>query len=225
MDLRGAHLLEPKATSDSLLIPNRPIEDYVRDWAKEFEKEQEEHRRKMRELYRYKMTGPANNYDQLVNWASQYQTASSNIATAITSCGPLPDFTMPAGVPPGTVLRVTAMGQYVVSGSATNLTGQLMWSGTGGTSLFTTGAIALSTSATMNYHVESVIRFIDATHVMVFTEYHGISTTANAGVMTSVRSASIAITTNANETLQFTTTQSVALTSFNVDTFLIEQLN
>ena len=76
------------------------------------------------------------------------------------------------------------------------------------------------------WRIESYIRFIDATHVIVDTYQTGINTSAalNATVVP-VRTASIAVTTNATESLIITTTQSLALTSFNVDTFLIEQLN
>jgi hypothetical protein len=60
---------------------------------------------------------------------------------------------------------------------------------------------------------------------MVDSRYQGISTTANVGVPVMVRSASVTINTTTANTLILACTQAVALTSFNVDTFLIEQLN
>jgi hypothetical protein len=165
----------------------------------------------------------------LQNQASQFVTAATDTATAITDVSPLPDFTFAAGsLQPGNIIRVTAVGAFVTSSGATTMTVQIMYGGTGGTSLFTTGAVTLTATAGNSFKIESIIRILTtgtSGTCMVDSRYQGISTTANVGVPVMVRSASVTIDTTTAKTLILACTQAVALTSFNVDTFLIEQLN
>jgi hypothetical protein len=168
----------------------------------------------------------------LLNQASQFPAPASDVTTAITDVSPLPDCSIPSGfLQPGMVLRITAVGAFVCSSGATNITVQLIWGTTGGVSLFTTGAVTLTASAGNNWRIDSIIRVLSvsgaAVLVAVDTLQQGISTTANAGLSVLTRTASVSLTaacTQANN-LILTCTQAVALTSFTVDTLLIETLN
>lgn len=170
------------------------------------------------------------NWAALLNAPSQLVTATTFTGTSITDVSPPPDFSFAAGaLTPGTILRVEVVGAFVSSSGATTLTVQLMYGGTGGTSLWTSGAVTLTTSAGNPFHIEGIIRILTAGTAgtaAVYVEQHGISTTANAATLVTTRSASVgSINTTTSNSLIVAATAGVALTSFNVDTFTIEQLN
>jgi hypothetical protein len=211
-----------------LLLPSvLPTQEELDLWRHEFDREKARTDKAWRDWYRF--NNSAQTYVGLNNAVSQGNTAATYTGTAITDVGPLPDFTLPAGVPVGTVLRLFACGQVVCSGSATNLTMQFMYGGTGGTSLYTTGAVALTTSATNVWEIEAVVRFTAQASSGTTAQSHGrqqgISTTANIGVPVLARNVSIAANTLTANTIIVTATASTAPTSLNVDIFLIEQLN
>ena len=80
--------------------------------------------------------------------------AGTPLATAATlaispSSTTAPDYTLPGGtLYPGMMLRITAAGIWTCGSTATNATFALMYGGTGGTTLCTTGALAMLTSQT-----------------------------------------------------------------------------
>ena len=137
-------------------------------------------------------------YETLANQAAQaglsFPSGSQWAGTTITDVSSAlgPDYTIPVGfLQVGSVMRVTAAGTFTVSGSATSLTLQIMIGGTTGTSLFTTGSVALSTSGTNAFRIESLIKVTSLASTgtaVVDTIAYGISTTANAGVGVLVRS-------------------------------------
>lgn len=206
-----------------LYLPNEIPDKVPEDWAREFEAE------KARvERYRYRMTTPsAGSWVGLLN-SGQSTTGPTYTGTAITDVSPAPDFTLPGGFQAGTVLRLTALGQIITSTSAPTVTFQFMYSGTGGTSLYSNGGVAMSTSVTNNFCVEAVVRILTAGTGGTFTSWgrqQGISTTANIGVPVQVTQTSTAINTTTGGTLICAATSSAAITSLIVYTFLIEQLN
>jgi hypothetical protein len=86
------------------------------------------------------------------SWSSG--AAGTTLSTAATlaispSSTTAPDYTLPGGVLyPGMVIRFTASGIFTCGSTATNATFALMYGGTGGTTLATTGAIAMLVSST-----------------------------------------------------------------------------
>jgi hypothetical protein len=169
------------------------------------------------------------NWVALTNYASQNVTGATYTGTAITDISPTPDLTLPAGwATAGTVLRVNALGQFVGGGSVTTLTLQIMYGGTGGTSLFTTGAVTVSVSVTNNWWIEAYIRvMVPGTSGTVNTwgRQQGVSTTANIGVPVLIGSTSTTINTQTANTLILAATAGVAFTSVICYQFLVEQLN
>lgn len=241
MNLSGAALLEkPKAhtligdtPSRGVIIPT--IEEQVEIWRQQFEdqrllverKRQDEERR----IYREQMS--INNWVGMLNSGSQGVSGTSFTGTSITNIGPAPDFTMPGGVPAGTVLRLTCSGLFTVSGSGDSLTLQFMYGGTGGTSLYTTGSIALTASASNQvFHLECLVRFLStgtggsgAGQFSSWGRQQGVSTTANIGVPTQALLTATNINTITSNTIIVTGTSTTALTSLIVYKFIIEQLN
>lgn len=201
-------------------IPDRVPED----WTREFEAE------KARvERYRYRMSNPNTpSFVGLNNNLSQNVTGATFSGTGITDISPLPDYTLPAGVPAGTVLRLTASGQYVGGGSVTTLTIQFMYGGTGGTSLYTSGAVTVSISTTQTFHVEALVRILTSGTSGTYTSWgrqQGISTTGNIGVPVQTLTTSASINTTTANTIIVAATAGVAFTSVIIYDFLVEQLN
>jgi hypothetical protein len=226
----SAILLDPSGTKlrDKLLLPSVvPSQEELDDWRHEFQKEKDRTDKAWRDWYRF--NNSSQNYSGLNNWNSQGNTPASYTATAITDVGPLPDFTIPAGIPVGTVLRITAVGQFVAASGSTTLNMQFMYGGTGGTSLAATGAITVTASATNIWKMQAKVRFTaqasSGTTAMSHLWQQGISTTANIGVPVQYRNVTIAANTLTANTIIVTATAGVAFTSLNVDTFIIEQLN
>lgn len=224
--MRGT-ILEPSkrlvSRDHKLLLPSLvPSQEELDEWRHEFEKEK-------KRVDRYRFKNLTQNWEGLGNFASQTNTPASFTGTAITDVGPLPDFTLPAGIPPGTVLRLTAAGQFVAAAGSTTLTMQFMYGGTGGTSLYTTGAVTVTASATNAWEMEAIVRFTasgsSGTTAFSHGRQQGISTTANIGVPVMARNVAIAADTLTANTVIITATAGVAFTSLNVDIFLIEQLN
>jgi hypothetical protein len=223
------HLLGSRASDleerpGRIYLPNEIPDRVPEDWAKEFEAE-----KRRVERYRYRMSNPNTpSFVGLNNNLSQNVTGATFSGTAITDISPAPDYTLPAGVPAGTVLRLSGYGQYVGGGSVTTLTIQFMYGGTGGTSLYTTGAVTVSISTTQTFFVESIIRFMTAGTSGTFTSWgrqQGVSTTANIGVPVQAITTSASINTTTANTVIMTATAGVAFTSVICYAFLIEQLN
>jgi hypothetical protein len=215
MNTAGAVLLNP-TRPESPLVPTQRELDL---WHEEFYPEE----------YRFKNL--RQDWAGIVNDNNVGVTAASFTGTSgVNDIGPLPDYSTTAGqLQVGMIFRINAMGAFVSSSGATTITLQLLYGGTGGTSFFTTGAVTLTASAGNNWWLENYIRVLTlgtTGTIASFTRYAGISTTANAGVVTSVRTASVAsINTETANAIIIGATAGVALTSFNVDTFVIEQLN
>src|SRR5665213_2082259 len=95
------------------------------------------------------------------NWVAPLNTSDVSTGAAgsilsVTGVGAIspssttaPDYSFPGGVAyVGMVLRITAQGIWTCGSTATNATFALMVGGTGGTTLCTTGPVAMLTSQT-----------------------------------------------------------------------------
>jgi hypothetical protein len=227
MDLSQGHLLEAPVESEKLWTPDteeswsRRDDRAARKWAKKFRKEQERVDR-----YRYRMGNQQ--WVGMLNTPSQFANGATFSGTAITDISPAPDFTLPAGLQPGTVFRVTAIGQYVGGGSVTTLTIQIMYGGTGGTSLYTTGAVTVSISTTQTFKIEGLFRVLtygSSGTIFCHGRQQGVSTTANIGVPVQTATLAQTINTTTANTLILTATAGVAFTSVICYLFAVEQLN
>jgi hypothetical protein len=101
---------------------------------------------------------PANN----TSWSSG--AAGTTLATAATlaispSTTTAPDYTLAGGVLyPGMVIRFTAAGIWTCGSTATNATFALMYGGTGGTVLATSGAVAMLASQThVSWYINAIL--------------------------------------------------------------------
>src|SRR5579859_2762619 len=95
-------------------------------------------------------------------WSSG--AAGTTLSTAATlaispSSSTAPDYSLPGGVLyPGMVIRVTASGIWTCGSTATNATFALMYGGTGGTTLATSGALAMLVSQThVSWYLNAIV--------------------------------------------------------------------
>jgi hypothetical protein len=212
----------PMGAKPELEIPGLvPSSEELDAWHREFEAEKAR-------IERYRFKNLSQNWEGLANPLSQYVTAAAYAnSAAITDVGPLPDFTIPAGLPGGQVFRITANGIYSTTGTPT-LTLQLMYGGTGGTSLASSGAATtINGAANTPWQFDAVIRVLTAGTAgtcCIFGQFVGLTTVTS---LAQVSATSVSINTTTANTLIMAATWGTASASnsLQVFQFLIEALN
>jgi hypothetical protein len=131
---------------------------------------------------------------------------------------------------PGKVLRATIYGKFTTSSSPGTATFQVMWGGTGGTSLASSGALTLVASATnIPWKLEYLIQCTAAGALLcqggLWTFTSVLATPAFALIPASAPAAVTGLTFTSAEALDFNVTMSASTNTLTADIYTLEDMS